>query len=143
MTSSKAFPGLRTGHYQVTSPADNTYNCVAWAAHDAARWWDPSVAQGYWWPDTVARTLSLANLVAVFVALGFEPCDGVALEPSLERVAIYSDDRGWPTHVARQRAEGGWTSKLGASEDIVHDSVEQLEGAIYGTVVRILKRLRV
>jgi hypothetical protein len=33
----QSFPGLRTGHYQVTSPADNTYNCVAWAAHDAAR----------------------------------------------------------------------------------------------------------
>jgi hypothetical protein len=106
----QSFPGLRTGHYQVTSPADNTYNCVAWAAHDAARWWDPSVAQGYWWPDTVPRTLSLANLVAVFVALGFELCDGVALEPSLERVAIYAGAslKGlyWSDSSVRRRSTG-------------------------------------
>ena len=139
----KSFPGLRTGGYQVTSPADNTYNCVAWAAHDAARWWDPSVAQGCWWPSTVPRALSLVNLIAVFVALGYQPCGEAASESSSEKVAIYSDDRGWPTHVARQLSGGGWTSKLGASEDIAHDTVEQLEGVIYGKVVCVLKRPRV
>jgi hypothetical protein len=26
------FPGLRTTAYQVTSPKDSIYNCIAWAA---------------------------------------------------------------------------------------------------------------
>ena len=27
-----AFPRLRAGNYQVTSPREDAYNCVAWAA---------------------------------------------------------------------------------------------------------------
>jgi hypothetical protein len=50
--------------------------------------------------------------------------------------------RGWqgvPTHAARQVAADRWTSKLGELEDIEH-SLRDLEGAVYGSVVQIMKR---
>ena len=51
-------------------------------------------------------------------------CAGVGLESSWDEIVIYGDEHGWPTHVARQLHDGSWTSKLGASEDIAHASVE-------------------
>jgi hypothetical protein len=44
-----------------------------------------------------------------------------------------------PRHTARQLAQGTWTSKLGRSEDIEH-RLEDLEGSLYGKVVKLLKR---
>ena len=38
----QAFPRLRGAPYQVTSPEDDRYNCIAWAAGDPKHWW---------WPD--------------------------------------------------------------------------------------------
>jgi hypothetical protein len=31
------FPGLGGSGYVVTSPADDRYNCIAWAVHDNER----------------------------------------------------------------------------------------------------------
>jgi hypothetical protein len=138
----ESFPGLRTAEYRVTSPPDANYNCVAWAAGDSQRWWDPALEPGYFWPPRIARTLTLANLVAALATLGFEPGADDSLEPEFEKLVIYSDDHGWPTHVARQLPSGSWTSKLGPSEDIEHSTVQAFEGAIYGKVVQVLRRTR-
>jgi hypothetical protein len=62
----ESFPGLRTAEYRVTSPPDANYNCVAWAAGDSQRWWDPALEPGYFWPPRIARTLTLANLVQLW-----------------------------------------------------------------------------
>jgi hypothetical protein len=35
------FPNLRADPYAVTSPASTVYNCIAWAAGDNTRWWEP------------------------------------------------------------------------------------------------------
>lgn len=88
------------------------------------------------------RALSLTNLIAALATLDFESCDHSKPEMGFEKVAIYSDEHGWPTHVARQIPSGRWTSKLGASEDIEHDRLEALEGSVYGKVVRVLRRER-
>ncbi len=56
-----------------------------------------------------------------------------------EKVALFVDAAGMPTHAARQVNSGAWTSKLGNSEDIEHE-LRALEGDIYGTVRLILKR---
>jgi hypothetical protein len=70
------------------------------------------------------------------------------LENSIEKVAIYVDDAGGPTHAARQLADGTWTSKLGEWEDIQHNTLEAMEdsgglGLGYGKVALVLRRVRI
>jgi hypothetical protein len=50
------FPSLRVGGYRITSPVDKRYNCVAYAAGDAANWWWPAPAgtKDAFWPMGVA-----------------------------------------------------------------------------------------
>lgn len=38
------FPGLQGTSFEITSPRDRRYNCVAWAANDTRRWWWPGEA---------------------------------------------------------------------------------------------------
>jgi hypothetical protein len=135
------FPGLRGKDWQITSPAATRYNCVAWAAEDTARWWWPGDPQkGYHWPEEAERVETLAAFVAAYATLGYEPCAAVDLEPGSQKVAIFADPSGTPTHVARQLTGGRWTSKLGNLEDIEHD-LHDVSGEVYGSVAQLLRRL--
>jgi hypothetical protein len=51
-TTERLFPNLID--YIVTSPKDATYNCIAFAAGDTTRKWDPGMLPdpGYYWPPT-------------------------------------------------------------------------------------------
>ncbi len=138
----RSFAGLKGDRYKITSPATPAYNCAAWAASETERCWDPAAQGGDYWPAEVPHVLSLANVTAAFATLGFAPCDTAELEPGFEKLALYADGRGEPTHVARQLPSGAWTSKLGAAEDIEHDSLADLEGPVYGQVARVLRRPR-
>ena len=42
--------------------------------------------------------------------------------------------------MARQLAAGDWTSKLGKEEDLTHHTLKSLEGNLYGTVLKFMKR---
>lgn len=137
-----SFPGLRSVVWSVTSPSDADYNCVAWAASETGRWWDPASETGYFWPPETPRLLSLPSMVTALATVGFEPCEDAELESDFEKVTIYTTAQGWPTHVARQLASGAWTSKLGVSEDIEHASLAALEGTLYARVARILRKRR-
>jgi len=44
------------------------------------------------------------------------------------------------THAARQLSSGQWTSKLGRSEGIEHDTPDDVAGGFYGEVVQFMKR---
>lgn len=61
------------------------------------------------------------------------------MEQGYEKVALYVDHDGKPTHAARQLPTGRWTSKLGKIEDIEHE-LEGIAGSVYGSVAKILKR---
>jgi hypothetical protein len=61
------------------------------------------------------------------------------LELEYQKIAIYIDVSGTPTHAARQLPNGKWTSKLGWLEDIEHE-LDGLTGDRYGCVAQILKR---
>ncbi len=135
------FPGLRGSAYQVTSPADDLYNCVAWAAGDVKRWWWPDLNPKFHWPFSVPRSETLEAFEAVFATLGYEPCDNEGVEAGFEKIALFVDADGFPLHVARQLVAGRWTSKLGELQDIEH-SLHDLEGIEYGSVVRFMKRQR-
>jgi hypothetical protein len=134
------FPGLARGDYRITSPANPDYNCLAWAVADTGKWWWPGPDEKReYWPPGVLRETTLAAFQAVFALLGYSPCVDEDVELGFEKVALFADISGNPKHAARQLATGRWTSKLGRMEDIEH-GLRDLEGAVYGSVVLILKR---
>jgi hypothetical protein len=79
--------------------------------------------------------------LAVFTMRGFEPGASETLEDGVEKIALFVNASGKPTHAARQLPSGRWTSKLGRGEDIEHD-LQDLTGAVYGSVSLVLKRAR-
>ncbi len=137
------FPNLQRTTYEVKSPRDQRYNCVAWAAGETHRWWWPIHA---YWPTGVSSEETVEAFVQAFQSLGYGACESARPESNCEKIAIYADASGTPTHVARQIDNGNWTSKLGSLEDIEHADLQGLEDhpsrGDYGRVVRILKRGR-
>jgi hypothetical protein len=134
------FPGLAKGDYRITSPANSDYNCVAWAAGDIDKWWWPGPdEEREFWPLGIRREMTVNAFQAAFALLGYETCASEEMETGFEKVALFADGFGKPKHAARQVRTGCWTSKLGRMEDIEH-GLRDLEGAVYGSVVLILKR---
>jgi len=137
------FPRLRSTDYTITSEVSARYNCIAWAAGDVRRWWWPDVlgvqSGVCFWPIEVPVEETLDAFILAYETLGYQPCDGDQHEPGFEKLALYANSAGRPTHAARQLSNGGWTSKLGSEEDIEH-TLEALTGPLYGAVAQILKR---
>jgi hypothetical protein len=133
----RAFPRLEGEGWTKTSHHTPEYNCIAWAAGDDERWWWPSPES--YWPPGVSEDGSLECFVAAFRTRGYERCADAVLEPGFEKVALYADDAGQPTHAARQLPSGRWTSKLGTEMDIEH-TLAGLEGPVYGRVALFLRR---
>jgi len=132
------FPCLSIGGYRITSEATPRYNCIAWAAaRDDRFWWpDPDA----FWPSGVPSEITLAAFESAFASLGYTRCDSEALEPLFEKIVIYVNAQGTPTHAARQLPNGRWTSKLGRAEDIEHASPDALRGECYGSPVLVMRR---
>jgi hypothetical protein len=129
------FPHLTPDNHHITSPPTTVYNCIAWAAGDTTRWWQP----GRYWP-VPATDYGIGVLEAAFLKLGFEVCDSDGVEVGFEKVALYAESGFLYTHAARQLPDGRWTSKLGRGEDIEHDTPDVLAGGIYGEVVQFVRR---
>ena len=134
----KAFPGLRYDlGFQITSPSNHDYNCIAWALGKDDCWmWPEEDAEGVTaWPGSSVDT-DIQSLMEAFKRLGFEECDDECLEEGKLKIALYC----YPgttecTHAARQLANGLWTSKLGESNDIQHSTPYTIQGRLYGNVV--------
>jgi hypothetical protein len=139
----QAFPELARVGYRITSPATQDYNCIALAAGDTENFWWPSPPDETFWPASAPRQLTLNAFIAAYGTLGYTLADSGAREDGLEKLAIYVNDSGEPTHAARQLADGTWTSKLGRAEDVCHLTVEGVEGAFYGRVGCFLARRRI
>jgi hypothetical protein len=61
------------------------------------------------------------------------------LEDGYEKVALYGNTFLY-SHAARQLPNGKWSSKLGRSEDIEHDTPDDVAGGLYGEVHQYMKR---
>lgn len=135
------YPGLVGTTYAKTSECDPDYNCVAWAAGENDRWWEPAPpVLGYYWPPGAPLGGTVAALVETYRTVGFEPCGADDLEVGFENVAIYGGRSGEYTHAARRLPGGHWTSKLGPDADITHEHPDHLAGSEYGTVWCYMKR---
>ena len=134
------FPALSQDAVE-TSPQDDSYNCIAWAGGDTERWWWPGdfPTDATHWPIPSADE-TVEGFVEAFRSLGYETCDDGFLEKGFEKVALYADTDGLPTHMARQLSSGKWTSKMGELEDIEHPTSEELCGDSYGVITRYMKR---
>jgi len=148
-TSQEAFfPNLTRESYHVTSSPTAEYNCIAHAVGNADRWWWPDdLAPHAHWPEGLAKAETLEAFVLAYETEGYLVCpdQNRGLEDGFEKVAIFVDVEGIPTHACRQLSDGAWTSKLGESEDIQHQTLEDMEGGDglslgYGQVKIILKR---
>lgn len=134
-----AFPNISITGYKITSPVDPSYNCIAWAAEDENRFWWPKDEFGYYWPNGVERRVSMDTFVKAYQSLGFEICDNQGFEEGFQKIVIYTNDSGQPTHAARMIDERTWTSKLGSSHDISH-TITGLDGGAYGRQTLLMKR---
>lgn len=135
----ESWPHLTKNNFEPASPCDPWYNCIAYATSTThVRWW-PGVT-GYFWPNS-NPAWTVENFKDTFCSypLRYEECDSDAHEPDYEKVALYTLD-GVPTHMARQREDGKWVSKLGDLEDIVHEKLDVLNDGIYGKPEKYFKR---
>jgi hypothetical protein len=142
------FPKLSNGGYDIKSPKDQKYNCVAFAIGNPTRNWNwmPYKTGGYYWPPDIEGDETLRAWTRVFEIHGYRQCETGDFEPGIEKIALYTDSDGVPSHVAKQDIlTGKWISKLGKGYDIEHDSYDVLEGFDeheYGVAVRFMSRLR-
>ena len=130
--------------YAITSGATDEYNCVAWVLRDIRNWWEPGL-DGARWPPELGDDESLESFVACFARAGFIGCPGSDLEDGYEKIAIYVRD-GEFKHVAFQRTDGAWSSKLGPRNDIRHGELTWLDGMSpvvgYGEALLFMRRPR-
>lgn len=142
------FSNLRDAHgskYTVTSCADGRYNCLSWATGDITNKWDSTLeGVGYYWPPGIGRNDTPDEWAQIFVLHGYQLTTDRTHEHGFEKVAIYASHDGpdGALHAARQLRDGNWTSKLGDGSDIEHADLQCLEGELFGTVMRVLKKYR-
>jgi hypothetical protein len=128
--------------FRVDSANDARYNCAADAAGDKSRRWWPW--PNYYWPVDHDCQQSIDEFVRAFATLNYFACIDESLEPGWEKIALFgvgiTEGTTKIKHVARQIPSGKWRSKLGPNEDIIHETLQELEGSQYGGVVKVLRR---
>jgi hypothetical protein len=138
-------PNLTPSSCEITSSQDTLYNCIAWAAEDNQKnWWPDPMEIGYW-PAGVPRTDTRGAFIQAFKTLGYEPCLDGALQPGMQKIAIFGIGQSGlevPTHAALQLESGEWTSKLGNLEDVRHRTLHAVNGPLYGKAICYLSRRR-
>jgi hypothetical protein len=148
------FPNLASDpDFEITSNADPSYNCIAWAYIENSKWMWPKSSESVdmldairFWPDGVENNEDVTSFIKAFQLKGYSICDSWEHEEGFQKIALYvQGDTTVCTHAAREIVAdknncGKWTSKLGPSNDIHHSSPYELEGAIYGRVHCIMKR---
>lgn len=139
----QAFPNLQNEYFEPVSEDCDEYNCIAWAADVVDdRWWPhPDPADAYWPIPWRAKERD-CFIEASRVAGNYEPCGtDFDFQQGYEKVALYLHPDETPTHMARQLLNGQWTSKVGVlGWDIIHETVQGVEGDQYGHAVLALRR---
>jgi hypothetical protein len=134
------FPHISRLGYEITSPKTISYNCIAWAGGDSTKWWWPDPAFQAYWPAAAPRICTVEAFVIAYKELGYEQCDTHEYEEGYQKIAIFTDLNGIPTHAARELVDKKtWTSKLGPQYDISHH-VYGLNDSEYGSPTVFMKR---
>jgi len=136
-------PNMNSENHSITSPSDSCYNCIAWITGDQDFWWSPFSIPGSYWPEGIPREDKLDTYIRLFKYLGYELCDNFDYEENCEKIAIYTDlSHEKFMHVAKQKNNDLWLSKLGEWEDIEH-TLDALENPIYyGKATIAMKKIK-
>jgi len=134
------FPNSTDTPFLATSPKSSSYNCIAWAYGDNTRWYWPIPQNSCFWPSGAPRVLNLNSFILLFQTINYEICENGIHEVELEKIAIFTDKDGIPTHAARQLRNGFWTSKLGEDIDVQH-TIEAMENGFYGNANTYMSRI--
>ncbi len=135
----RLFPNADLDGFYETSDMTPLNNCYAWAGGDKKNIWLPTKPYYIWF--TNSKSERLENFIDNYGYIGYkELTKSSEYEPGFEKIAIYVDEDGLPSHAARQKDNGCWTSKIGILEDVEHRTLECIEGDNYGMVKVILKR---
>jgi hypothetical protein len=141
MSLQAAFPNLVKEGFEITSPPDHRYNCIAFAADDTKNFWWPE-KKGFW-PAGVPRSVTLDSFTRAYATLGYETCSEGHAEDGFEKIVIYTEDGSVaspPTHAAKLAPDGRWKSKLGQFIDIHHNTISGVEGPKYGKAAIFMRR---
>ncbi len=133
------FPNSQLEPFLATSPHTPSYNCIAWAFGDDTKWYWPDPIHMYYWPLSVPREITIDAFIALYNSISYMICASGEYEEGKEKIAIFVDSQGIPTHAARQLTNGSWTSKLGQHIDVQH-SIMAMEGGDYGNVSVYMER---
>lgn len=141
------FPSLvHDSGFRITSYSTPNYNCIAWAYHYDDRWMQYDATRKkldgvwYWWPDGVEQSPLLDAYIKAFELKGYKLCESGDFEEDYTKIALYVDSYNNCTHAARQKRDGNWTSKLGKSNDIAHESPYSIEGDSYGKLACFMRK---
>lgn len=140
----RRFPKLRPDNWARRSKANPRYNCLAFANGDDRHSWDPFQYGGrYYWPPGVNRDVNADTWEQIFLNKGFERTESREVESGFEKVAIYVSLTDLSANHVAMSDGHEWISKLGKGQDIMHASLDLLEGNEgdeYGLVDRILRK---
>lgn len=139
LKKSDDFPKLSKKSHDVTSDIDPRYNCIAYAAGITNRKYWPAWHPDYYWPADVPRAETLDAFKQLYETFGYSGPSTNAHVEGIEKIAIFTDKAGKPTHAAFQLPGGRWASKLGNGFDIEHDELA-VSGGLYGQPVYYMER---
>lgn len=140
--------------FEVTSPCDRCYNCIAWAMGFDDRWVDDypdTPSKRKWWPSGVAKDHTPQGLISAFEAVGFECCESPEMEDGYDKVVLYKSSEHvdpvtgvnvpeqW-THAARVIGNNLYHSKMGESFDIHHSGNNVFSQSSYGIEYQSMRR---
>lgn len=138
-SSQLAFPNLKKCKFRITSPQNDKYNCIAWAANDTSKKWWPDASCIYYWPNIAPRNNSLPAFLAAFQTIGYKHITNSDLELYNDVIAFMADTNNRITHAIRRINRDLWTSKLGDEWDIEHE-LHAIDGPIYGKICAFMGR---
>lgn len=140
------FSSLSQADFDITSPQDPVYNCIAWSCTRNDIWYWPSHEKYeldgvvYDWPYGELKDTSIDSFREFYREQGFEDTENGDHEPGFRKIAVYANEDEQCTHASHQLRDGSWTSKLGEAWDISHNTPETIEGPTYGRVAFFMKR---
>lgn len=120
--------------FDVLGPANRKYDSFAWGLN---------VLDAWVWPGT-----SVEDFDRLAADLGYRRQKGLdyTLSKNMDKLVLYGKKRAdstvEPSHLARQLADGSWSSKLGALPLIRHATPEDLSGSTCGVPIAVYTRAR-
>lgn len=139
LKKSNEFPKLAKKDHLVTSNFDPYYNCIAFAADITDKKYWPNWHPDYKWLDNIPHAATLDAFIKFYETFGYSGPSNESFVDGVEKIAIFADKAGTPTHAAKQVGPNKWASKLGDSYDIEHKR-DAVCGGLYGSVAYYMKR---